>query len=176
MKNFKMFMLTAAICLTAAPFFNSCNDMTDDSAPTDNSGVAGTYKMTAFNIPGDAIDFDNNGTSSNNLVSESDCFNSNLLRLNSDHTYLRVDNYIDLSSGVAACAEFSETGVWTKDGDVVTTTSSTSNGYESYQTSYDYNSGSGTMTLAAPNFTYPTIDSGSQTTAVGDVNFVFTKQ
>ena len=173
-----MLMLTAAICLTAAPFFNSCSDMTDDSAPTDNSGIAGTYKMTAFNIPGDAIDFDGNGTSSTNLVNESDCFNSNILRLNADHTYLKVDNFIDMSSGVAACADFLETGVWRRDGDVITTTSSSSgdNGLEPYELTYTYNGDTGTLTESETDFTYPTIDIGSQSTAVGDVNFVYTKQ
>lgn len=177
MKNFKMLMLTAAICLTAAPFFNSCDDMTDDSIPTDNSGVAGTYKMSAFNIPGDAIDFDANGTSSNNLVTESDCFNTNILRLNNDHTYTKIDNYVDMSTGVAICADFTETGVWSREGDVITTTSSSSNGYEPYQLVYTYDEGAGTLTDAEVDYTYPTIDavSGSQTTAIGDVNFVFTR-
>jgi len=173
MKNFRMLMLTAAVCLTAAPFFNSCTDMTDDSGPTDNS-VAGTFKMTAFNIP-ETIDFDGNGSSSNNLVTESDCFNSNILKLNSDHTYRKVDNYIDVSTGVAVCTEFVETGVWSRVDNVITTTSSTSNGYESYQITYTY-SDSGTITESEADYAYPTIDSGNPVTAVGDVSFVFTRQ
>jgi hypothetical protein len=174
MKNFRMLMLTAAVCLTAAPFFNSCDDFTDDSLPTDNSGIAGTFKMTAFNTP-TPVDYDGNGTSSSNLLDESDCFVDNYIRLNSNHTYARIDNYIDLSSGVPACAEYNETGTWKRDGDLITTTSSDTNGYLPYDTEFN-SAGGTTLTINYVDVAYPGVDDlGNPTTLNGDVNYVFTK-
>lgn len=174
MKKFRMFMATAVICLTAAPFLNSCEDMTDDSLPTDNSGIAGTYRMTAFNIPM-AVDYNTDGTSSTNLMNESDCFVDNYIRVNSDHTYARVDNYIDLSSGLPTCAEYSETGVWKRDGDLITTTSSDSNGYLPYDTEMVYDGNDG-LTISYTNVDYPGADSsGFPTTLQGDVSYVFAR-
>lgn len=167
-------MLTAAVCLTAAPFFNSCVG-DDESLPTDGSGVAGTFKMTGFNIPM-SVDYNADGTASSNLLSESDCFATNIIKLNSDHTYMRVDNYIDLSSGLPTCAEYSETGIWKRDGDVITTTSSDTNGYLPYDTEFTY-SGDNTLTASYVGENYPGADvDGNPMTLEGDFNYVFTRQ
>lgn len=173
MKKFRMFMFTAAVCLTAAPMMTSCDDMTDDSLPSDNSGVAGTYRMTAFNTP-TAVDYNGDGTSSSNLVTESVCFTDNFIRLNSNQTYTRTDNYIDLSSGLPACAEYSETGVWRWEEDKLVTTSSDTNGYLPYDTEFVV-SGE-VLTANLVDVAYPGADDlGNPMTLQGDVSYVFTR-
>ncbi len=168
MKKFKIVML-AAVCVSAAAFLSSCED-DQFSVPMDGSGTSGTYKMTAFNIP-ESVDFDANGSSSSNLVGEVPCLNDDYLRLNRDHTYIKIDNYIDYSSGSAVCTEFTETGEWKMDGDVVTTTSSETNGYASYDTQYTLSGG--VLTNSYDAYDYP-ID--EFTGSNGAVSFGFTKQ
>ena len=166
-------MATAAICLTVAPLLNSCDDMTDDSLPVDNSGIAGTYKMTAFNIP-TGVDYNTDGTTSTNLLNESDCFVDNYIKLNRDRTYMRVDNYIDLSSGLPTCAEYSETGVWKRDGNTITTTSSDTNGFIPYDTEIAYDGTDG-LTISYTDADYPGEDMGVPTILQGDINYTFSR-
>lgn len=175
MKKLRMFMFTAAACLTVAPLLNSCeSDFTENNIPVDNSGIAGTYRMSAFNIPV-AVDYNADGTASTNLVNESDCYVDNYMRLNSDHTYARVDNYIDLSSGIPTCAEFLETGVWKKEDNVITTTSSAADGFNPYETEITYDGGD-VLTISYTNADYPGVDgSGNPQTQQGDISYVFTR-
>jgi hypothetical protein len=137
MKKFRMFMFAAAVCMSAAPFLTSCDDFTDDSPPTDNTGFAGTYKLTSYGIndedalnPGSYIpaeaDLNNDGTMSHDLTAESSCFGESYIRFNSNHTYSRMYSYPD---GLGGClTAFREAGVWKRVDDVVTITASATNG------------------------------------------------
>jgi hypothetical protein len=174
MKNFRMFIMTAAVSLSAAAVFNSCSEDDEFSIPNDNSGIAGTYRLSAFNTP--ATDLNADGTASTNLLNETDCYNNNLVKLNKNHTYALTDNYVDASGGTQVCSEYAETGVWKKDGNTITLTSSETNGYTAHDTMMTY-SDAGTLTNAQPEGIYPGYDSlGNLINAVGDVNYVYTKQ
>jgi hypothetical protein len=175
MKNFRMFMMTAAVSLSAAAVFNSCSNDDEFSIPNDNSGIAGMYRISSFNVP--ATDLNADGTASTNLLSETDCYNSNLVKLNKNHTYAMTDNYVDASSGAQVCTEYAETGVWKRDGDVVTLTSSESNGYTSHDTALTYSEGAGTLTNAQTEGIYPGFDAfGNLIDATGEISYVYTKQ
>jgi hypothetical protein len=137
MKKFRMFMFTAAVCLSAAPFLTSCDDFTDDSPPTDNSGLTGTYKLTSYGIndeddanPGTYLpaeaDLNGDSVSSHDLTAESSCFGESSITFNSDHTYSRTYSYSDGAGGCLTA--YREVGVWNRTGDVVTITSSATNG------------------------------------------------
>jgi hypothetical protein len=137
MKKFRMFMFTAAVCLSAAPFLTSCDDITDDSLPTDGSGFAGTYRLNAYAIndedfanPGTYIpaeaDINGDGTASHDLTAESSCYGESYIEFNSNHTYSRFYTYSDGAGGCTTALR--EAGVWSREGDVITLTSSATNG------------------------------------------------
>jgi hypothetical protein len=171
MKKFKIVMFSAVACLTAA-VFTSCNDE-ENTLPLDNSGIAGTYKMTSFNTP-TAVDYNEDGTTSSNLTTESDCFVDNYIKLNSNHTYSRTDNYIDLASGTPECTAYSESGVWKRDGDVITLTSSDTNGYLPYDTELTYSGDNLNISMTAVD--YPGADDlGNPALLNGDVTYGFTR-
>lgn len=175
MKNLKMLTIAAAVCLSAGALFTSCNE-DETSLPTDNSGIAGTFRLSSFNVPV-ATDLNADGTPSTNLLSETDCYNANFLRLNSDHTYAKTDNYDDASTGTLTCTDFAETGTWKREGDVITTSSSTTNGYSPYDTVYTYSDASGTLTNQQTEGVYPGYDDfGSLMNITGDINYVFTRE
>jgi hypothetical protein len=171
MKKFKIVMLSAVACLTAA-IFTSCSE-DENSLPVDNSGIAGTYRMTSYNIP-TAVDYNEDGTTSTNLMTESDCFVDNYIKLNSNHTYARTDNYIDLSTGLPLCAPYTETGVWKRTGDVVTLTSSDSNFYLPYDTELTYSGDNLNISMTAVD--YPGVDDfGNPALLNGDVSYSFAR-
>ena len=170
MKKFRIFMFTAVVCLSAAPFFTSCNedDSTETPIPVDGS-VAGTYKLNAYGIndedfanPGTYIaataDLNNDGTFSHDLTAESSCFAESTIKLNANHTYSRVYSYPD---GTGACViALREAGVWSKVDNVITLTSSVTNGEPGSQ---------GGMDVYSMDFTYS--DAGTLTGSREDVDY-----
>lgn len=186
MKKFRMFMFTAAACLSAATFFTSCNDdSTSNPIPIDGSGVAGTYKLSSFRIndedsanPGTFIpatsDLNGDGTASNDLTAESSCFGESYIRLNSDRTYTRIYSYPD---GTGACTTFTrEAGVWSRVDNTITITSSDTNGEQTgsgqdvYMMDFVF-SESGTLTGSREDVDY-SIGTGF---GVGKIDFGYTR-
>ena len=183
-------MLTAAVCLTAAPFFNSCSeDMTVNSIPHDNSGIAGTYRLSSFGInvedgvtPGTYIpttaDLNGDMVESQNLVAESACYGEGYIRLNANHTYGRYYTYFDGTDCVDALRE---AGVWTREGDVVTLSSSLTNGdptnpqgmsMDTYTMDLTYSEGGGTLTGSREQIDYMVGTNFGN----GKVDFIYTKE
>ncbi len=108
----------------------SCDDEPIDPAidPSTfgNSGVAGTYLMTAFNssVP---TDLNNDGTRSTNQMNETNCFNGNTMILNSDNTFTATSKGIDIETNgtnetITCFVDPNITGTWSLSGNQLTLT------------------------------------------------------
>ena len=139
--NFKSFSL--AFSTVALLFvFNSCNVEPIDPVLAEqlsnnnnnnggggsnggNSGIAGTYLLTAFNtsVP---TDLNGDGTASINQMSETTCFNNSTFILNSNNTFTATGGGIDIdlsvTPNVLTCfTDPSTNGTWTLNGNQLTT-------------------------------------------------------
>lgn len=176
MKNLKLLMLAIAGCVTLA----SCSDDDNDSNNNNdnqNSDLTGTYRMTSWNAPM-AVDFDDNGTSSTNMMLESNCYNNSQMTINEDGTYDMTYNYVGID-GTVSCESETTTGTWTRTGNSFSTTHM--NGSQSMNTNYTFAGGSGaqntTLTRNMSNWDYPSIDTnGNQVYSTGNVNMVMSRQ
>lgn len=173
MKKINSFMLAVAGCFALA----SCSS-DDNGGGNPNATVAGTYNMTSWNSP-NAIDFDNDGTSSANMMDESTCYDNSKMVLHQDGTYTMAYNFIGITGTTASCAPVENTsGTWVRSGNTITTTSMV-NGVAT-DTDYSFAVGSGTngntMTRYMTNAQYPTLnESGGAVWSTGNVNMVFSK-
>ena len=169
MKNLKFFLLAMAGCCALA-----C-DSDDDS--NNNSDVAGTYNLTAFNAPM-SVDFDGNGTSSSNIMNESNCYANSKLVLNSDGSYTLTDNSVNISGTTSNCGSQTTTGTWSRSGNTFTMNSGV--GTNIVTTNYNYVKASGTngatMTRTTTNGMYPSLNaSGNPQWSIGTTNMVYTR-
>jgi hypothetical protein len=175
MKN-RFFMLAAAGTLALAMGAISC-DNDDDNDNNNNEDLTGTYRMSSWNSPV-AVDFDNNGTSSANLMTESSCFDNSTMTINDDGTYTMTYNDVGITGAVSSCRTETTTGTWARSGNSFTTTSGT--GSSAIDTDYSFSSSgaSPTMTRFMTGAQYPSINttSGDPEYATGNVNMVFTRQ
>lgn len=105
MKNVKKFLFLFGITV----LLTACSD-DDDSGTSADSQLAGTYNLTAYNIPV-AVDFDQDGEPSTNLMDESNCYLNSHIILNSDKTYTSVYNYL-LITDEANCVQETGEGSW----------------------------------------------------------------
>jgi len=172
MKNVKFLMMVMAGCLA----FSSC-DNDDDNNNSNTTGYAGTYNMTAWNAPV-AMDFDGNGTTSTNFMTETNCYNNSKIILNSNGTYTMTYNALGITGTTAGCAASQATsGTWTRSGNNIVTTSTT--GGSSTSATYSFANGSAsngaTLTRSMTNAQYPTISGNNATWANGNVNMTFTR-
>jgi len=176
-------MLAAAGCLTLAmgTFISCNNDDDNDNGNNTNADLVGTYRMTSWNAPS-AVDYDQNGTSSSNMMSESNCFNDSQMTINQDGTYMMTYNDINIANNAATCRTTTTNGTWTRQGNSFTTTSGT--GASAVNTNYTFaganvTSGtSATMTRYWNNGQYATFNTatGFPEYATGNVNMVYTMQ
>jgi len=168
MKRLSILALVLAGC-----FAGSCSD--DDNNDDNNSAnLAGSYNMTAYNAPM-AIDYDDDGDSSTNLMTESTCFNNSTMTLNSNGTYSMHYNGVTISNGLSSCASTSNTtGTWTRNGNTITATP-TGGGTA---TSWSWSSSNKTLTNNATNAQYPSFNSttGMYIYATGNTSTVYTMQ
>ena len=185
MKNFKILMLAAAVCLTGT-FFIACDDAASPTPPVDNTSLPGVYKLTSFSISkidnsttppsyvADAADLNGDSIESQNLTTESSCYGEGYIKFNSNHTYERTYSY---GSSDACTAGVREAGVWNRSGDVITITASSFNGnpqesVDPYSAEFTYSEGGQTLSGSRVD-----IDNMIGTTAgVDKVDFIYTKQ
>lgn len=174
MKNLKKFLLTVGFCGALAITIVSC-ERDEYNWPNDNSGVAGTYNVSAFNVP-IAVDLNGDGTSSTNLAGESACYAGTFIRLNPNYTYAMRDIVFNADAGNVCDTVFS-TGTWRKTDAILTTTSSEAlSGGTSVDTDYNFSAGAGTLSKVVVNGTYPTSDGeGGFYSQAGDLNITYTK-
>lgn len=88
--------------------------------------IAGTYLLTTFSssVP---TDMNNDGVSSNNLFSETACYNNSLLVLNSNNTFTQTSKGLEIvavgTTQTTSCfADPDDTGTWSVSGNVLTLT------------------------------------------------------
>jgi len=174
MKNFKMFVLTVGFCGALAVSIVSC-ERDEYTWPNDNSGVAGIYNVSAYNVPA-AVDLNGDGTSSANLATESACYAGTFLRLNSNYTYAMQDIVFNADSE-SGCDTIFSTGTWRKTDVILTTTSSEAlAGGVSTDTDYNFSVGSGTLSKVILNGIYPASDGeGGFFSETGNLNITYTK-
>jgi hypothetical protein len=174
MKN-RFFMLAAAGTLALAMGAISCDN--DDDNDNNNEDLTGTYRLSSWNSPV-AVDFDNNGTSSANMMTESSCFDNSTMTINNNGTYTMTYNDVGINSAVSSCRTETTTGTWARSGNTFTTTSGT--GSSAIDTDYSFSSSgaSPTMTRFMTGAQYPSINTttGDPEYTTGNVNMVFTRQ
>lgn len=103
MKTLNLLLLGAAGC-----FFLSCSD--DDSDSTNTKSHAGIYALTSVQLAG-SVDFNQDGVTSSNLMSETECYNNSTITLKDDKTYVAQYNYVKIGTDVTCDSEISS-GTW----------------------------------------------------------------
>ena len=109
MKKIKLF---AGMIAFAGLGLTSCSS-DDSNDNTNDVAIAGTYNLKEVNTETET-DFNEDGTSNFNQMSESTCYNSSSIVLNTDNTFVydMSNILIDEVNGTAACSENTVTGVW----------------------------------------------------------------
>lgn len=139
--------------------------------------IAGTYLMTAFNssVP---VDIDFNGSSSANLMSETDCLDNNFLVLNLNNTFSATSNGIDIIfDGVNDTIEcFNDpniTGTWSLNGSALTLTYTFDN--DVYSDVYNVSGNSLTHTISNGEVV-GTTSTGEPVYITANISIIYTKQ
>lgn len=109
MKKFRLLALTLAI---AGFGLTSCSN-DDDNNQNNEAQIAGTYNLEEVNTA-DPTDFDDNGTSSENQMDESNCYDDSEIILNADgtFTYQRNSIVVNTTDGTSGCTEGTFSGTW----------------------------------------------------------------
>lgn len=168
MKKIKIALLAVAGCFALA-----C----DDDRDTDNRDITGTYDLTAFNTPA-PVDYDGDGTSSANMLDESDCYDDSRITINRDGTYILEDNFIGIHGTTSFCDSRITKGTWSRSGNMLTTTSDLAG--DIVVRNYTFTTGMGmsanTMTMDMSNADIPGRNvSGNPQSSLGPVSVVYTK-
>lgn len=154
----------------------SCNK--DDDNDNGSSGsIAGTYKLTAFNISV-AQDLNGDGTASVNQLSETACFNNSFMTLNSNNTFVYDDKGVEITSDgmddVIDCYDDGDvTGSWSVSGNTLTLNYS----FGGAPVTDTYTISGSTITLSVPDGeVVGTTSSGDPVYVTADIQAVYTKQ
>lgn len=148
----------------------SCEDCDDSPVVVNpNQDIIATFKLTAFNVP-EAVDIDQNGQLSSNLMQESDCYDPSFLTFNSDGTYRLRNNQLVVVGSDTDCQSRTTTGNWTRNGNVITATPHSGDPIQ-----FTFSEEAQTMSRILQT-DYPRIDheTGDPETAQGDVTTIFT--
>ncbi|NUY80266.1 lipocalin family protein [Flavobacterium sp. MAH-1] len=149
----------------------SCEDCDDSPATVNpNQDIVATFKLTGYIVP-EAVDIDQNGQSSSNLIHESDCYHPSFLTFNSDGTYRLRHNQLVVAGSETDCHSRTTTGNWTRNGNVIIATP-----HSGQPMQFTFSQEDQTMSRILPQADYPRIDheTGDPETAQGDVTTVFT--
>lgn len=167
-------MLAAAGWLALA-LGTSCNN--DDDNENNNDNMAGTYRLSSWNMPV-AVDFDNNGTSSTNMMNESNCYNNSVMTVNNDGTYTMTYNSVGINGNTSSCQSQTTTGTWTRNGNTFTTSSGSGSAMTNTDYSFSSAGNNQTITRYMTGAQYPSINSttGDPMYSTGNVKMVFTRQ
>lgn len=151
---------TGSVNLTYKKYSNNSNTNGNGQNDADNvdtsakAKLVGNFDLTSF-LVGTAQDLDNNGQSSNNLVSESSCYSNADIKFNNDGTFTRTIKTATLGSGSLSleCETETETGTYTRVGDKVITRHM--NGDVRVNTTYDFNASATTVSRSVSEMSYP---------------------
>ncbi|AWA29386.1 hypothetical protein HYN48_04405 [Flavobacterium magnum] len=155
MKNFKLYMLAAAGCFA----ITSCSSDDDNGSNNNNvsDDLTGTYELTAANTS-QAQDYDGDGDTSTNLVTEGSCYNDSWISFHNDGTYDESYSYSTKAEGglKLECHTELSSGTFTRNGNNITTTRTSGSG--SLNASYTFNASSHTLVRNASNATQSRFD------------------
>ncbi|MEZ4792327.1 MAG: DUF5004 domain-containing protein [Gelidibacter sp.] len=107
----------------------NCSNNDDVGSTPNNSDIVGTWNIVSLRSS-DAYDFNDDGTASQDLETESDCITEQLI-FNSDGTYSGTTSYaIDFLTEInnILCFDNGGSGTWTREGNTVSFTGSQING------------------------------------------------
>ncbi len=146
MKNFRLYMLAAAGCLA----ITSCSSDDDNNNSNLNSDLTGTYELTSA-ITGQEQDYDGDGDSSVNLVSEGSCYNDSWISFHDDGTYDESYSYSTMGQGGVSleCHTDISAGTYTRNGNTITTTRTSGTG--SANATYTFDAGAHRLSRVATN-------------------------
>lgn len=119
MKKIRITVMAMAACFS----FYSCSDDDNDNGNENlQEDLTGTYELSKMDVP-TAQDFDNDGDTSTNLVSEGTCYNSSWISFKSDGTYQQYVSWSTAAEGGATldCESEMVSGTYTQTGNAVTT-------------------------------------------------------
>lgn len=161
MKKFAFIALAAIMAV-------SCSD-DDSSNNSSTSGVSGTWKLTSVTTY-EAVDVNEDGTSSRNLIAETGCFEGSTIKFNSGNN---ADVTLNFYVGSTTCAEASTVAEYNVDGNEVTLKYT----YEGEVDTEVYTKSGNTLTFDSPDFyeAEVTVGGNTQYVTVGAV-LVYTKQ
>ncbi|WP_296147399.1 lipocalin family protein [uncultured Flavobacterium sp.] len=115
MKNLRILAM-AALAIT----LGSCSS--DDNSDNNSGSIEGTYELREFNTS-TATDFNRDGTSSTNQMSETECYNDAQLTFRSDNTFTYEIAYLSVNSDASStCTSYEVDGTWTATNNTLTAT------------------------------------------------------
>lgn len=160
MKKVSVLLMAIAGCVA----LTACSD--DDNNSAD---ISGTYDLTGF-FPPVAVDVNDDGAASDNLLNETTCYDPSQITLNNDGTFDSNYSFLTVQGNATTttCQNLVTSGSWTQNGNTVAL-ETTSGDIMLY--TYSQN----TLSQVQPA-QYPNINSeGEAYLATGTVGIVFTK-
>ncbi len=161
------------IALAAIAF--SCSD--DDDSSSNSTNHAGTYFLTAFTIA-EPQDLNGDGTSSSNILNETDCFEGGFIQLNSDNTFTASSEGMDITltnEGVEVVECYDDgnfSGTWSASGNQITMTYSSDG--DMYTDTFNISNNSITYTVEDGEVVG--MSGGNPVYITTDISIVYTKQ
>jgi hypothetical protein len=166
MKTLRLLLVSAMACAGMA----ACSDDDNDSTGINDSDVTGTYNLTAIIVPS-AVDYNEDGTVSNNLLDESSCYTGSNIVLNDDHTFTSTYSSVFFESETG-CHTEEASGTWSLDGDQL----SLNNTIMEPANTVEYTVSGSTLILSEENTPYPDRDvDGNPMYSTGTVHINYTK-
>ena len=161
---------------------NQVNQETPAGVATNATSIEGTWKLTAWNAA-NAVDINNDGTASINLLDELNCYDNETIVFNSDNTaismsttYAEIELFIVVGTTnqytfTSTCVpEIENTNLtWVQSGNLVTTTDVVSGG------TINFTLNGNQLSFLIPNGFDVSNGSGTAT-VTEDLTFVYTKQ
>jgi len=170
MKNLRILAMTA-LAIT----IGSCSS--DDNNDNDNSGgISGTYELREFNTSS-PTDFNEDGTSSTNQMSETNCYNNSKLTFRADNTFTYEVAYLSVNTADASdtCTSYEVDGTWTATNNTLTATYEDIEG-EDVTVNFARTDNGRTLTETRAISRYPNRNSdGGAIYTLGSVQLVFKK-
>ncbi|MES2545289.1 MAG: hypothetical protein V4548_10415 [Bacteroidota bacterium] len=171
MKN-SLLMLAVVGCIS----LTSCNNDDENGSNNLTSDLTGTYELTSMTVP-TSEDFDNDGDSHTNLVSEGSCYNDSWISFHSDGTYDESYSYSSMGSGglTLECNTRTTSGTYTQNDDQIITVPEAGSG-ESTAT-YTFNAATHILTRTENNGDYSGWNQATSLWAnlTGNLQIVLTK-
>ncbi|MGK4566268.1 hypothetical protein [Flavobacterium sp. 3HN19-14] len=175
--------LTGNLNLTFTKYTNNDNDNgnsddDDDNVSTDGRAeIIGNFGLTAL-LTGSAQDLNNDGNSSTNLLTETNCYASSHITFNNDGTYTEESSSSSLLSSLGlalTCNSSTHTGTFIRNGNNIVTRMTSGSG--TVTTNYTLNTENNTISRSDSSGSYPTFNSVTNLFAMttGSLSYTFTK-